>query len=61
VPIGQASLYVFIWHVYIVLLVANTPLATLQNPLLNTLVHAAAVLLLWSMVRTRFLFAWVPR
>jgi len=41
--------------------VANTPLAALHNPVLNTLVHAAVVLLLWSMVRTRFLFAWVPR
>lgn len=61
VPIGQASLYVFVWHVYIVLLVANTPLATLHNVWLNTLVHMVAVLLLWWMVRSRFLFAWVPR
>lgn len=61
VPIGQASLYVFIWHVYLVLLVANTPLAGVHSVGLNTLVHIAAVLLLWRMVRSRFLFAWVPR
>ena len=61
VPIGQASLYVFIWHVFIVLLVANTPLAALHSVPLNTLVHIGAVLVVWWMVRTRFLFAWVPR
>ncbi len=61
VPIGQASLYVFIWHVYIVLLVANTPLVALHDVRINTLVHVAAVLLVWWMVRSRFLFGWVPR
>ncbi len=61
VPIGQASLYVFIWHVYVVLLVANTPLGALHSLWMNTLVHAGAVLLLWWMVKRRFLFAVVPR
>lgn len=61
VPIGQASLYVFIWHVYIVLLVANLPLAAMHSAELNTVAHILAVLLVWWMVRSRFLFAWVPR
>jgi hypothetical protein len=61
VPIGQASLYVFIWHVYLVLLVANTPIGSLHSVWLNTLLHAGGVLLLWWMVKRRFLFAVVPR
>ena len=61
VPIGQASLYVFIWHIYLVLVVSNTPVPALQNIWLNTLMHLGGIALIGWMVRSRFLFAVVPR
>lgn len=61
IPIGQASLYVFIWHVYFVLFFSNTPLPGLNNLWINTGIHIGSVLLIWLMVRKRFLFAIVPR
>ncbi len=61
IPIGQASLYVFIVHVYFVLLVANTPLAVYNNFYLNSLVHAITVLVIWLMVKRKFLFNLIPR
>jgi len=68
IPMGQASLYVFIVHVYVVLLISNLPpFAGLVpaygsgSPWLNTLAHAASLLLLWTMVKTQFLFRWIPR
>ncbi len=60
IPIGQASLYVFIWHIYVVLLWSNLPL-TYTNLWLNTLVHVASIGLIWLMVQNKFMFGVVPR
>ncbi len=61
IPIGQASLYVFIWHVYLVLFWNNTPLPGYHNFWLNTLIHILSIGLIWTMVKKEFLFALVPR
>lgn len=61
IPLGQASLYVFFVHVYVVLLVSNTPLEEYNNFYLNTLVHISAILLIWAMVKQKFLFQIIPR
>jgi hypothetical protein len=65
IPLGQASLYVFIIHLYVVMLISNVRPFTFQadgtDVLLNTGVHVAALLVLWGCVRTRFLYRWIPR
>ena len=61
IPLGQASLYVFILHVYFILLFSNTPLPEYNNFYINTLVHTATILLIWAMVKSRFLFNLIPR
>jgi hypothetical protein len=64
-PLGQASLYVFIMHVFVVLAIANViPFGfSKESPplLVNTLAHAACLALLWLLVRYKVLFRWVPR
>lgn len=61
IPLGGASLYVFIMHVYFVVLLANIGVLTNGWLWLNTLAYTAVLALLWLMVRHRFLFRWVPR
>ena len=61
VPLGQASPYVFIVHLAAVALVGALPLPRRDDLALNTLVHTAALALLWACVRSRFLFRWIPR
>jgi hypothetical protein len=63
IPIGQNSLYVFIIHVYIVMLVSNfIPFGFDNiNYLNNTLAHTLALFSVWLMVRNKMLFAWIPR
>jgi hypothetical protein len=61
IPIGQASLYVFFVHVYLVLVVSNLVTFDAGDVLTNTLVHTAVLATLWLMVRTKFLFRWIPR
>lgn len=60
VPLGQESMYVFFVHVYLILLVANTPLPRMQNVWINTALLFAVLLLSWILVRKRFLFRWIP-
>jgi hypothetical protein len=60
IPLGQESMYVFFVHVFLVLLVFNTPLPAIGDPWLNTAVHVGLLLACWAMVRTRFLFRWIP-
>lgn len=60
IPLGQESMYVFFVHIYLILLVSNTPLPYLDNVWVNTLLHAGALLLCVVMVRKRFLFRWIP-
>lgn len=65
IPLGQNSLYVFIVHVYVVLLISNViPFGFSIPPvniLFNTVVHTIALAVLWLMVRYQVLFGWVPR
>lgn len=61
VPIGQASLYVFVVHLAFVLLVANLAPVLPGGLLVGTLVHTAVLLILWVMVRSHFLFGLIPR
>jgi len=61
IPLGQASLYVFIVHVYFVLLISNTPIRAYNNFYLNTLVHTGSILAIWLMVKNQILFKLIPR
>ena len=61
IPLGQATLYVFIVHVFLALAVANIPGLEGGNVLVNTVAYILILAALWGMVRSRFLFAVVPR
>ena len=61
IPLGQATLYVFVMHVAFALVVANVPLLEQGRVLPGTLAHALILVALWLMVRRRFLFNIVPR
>lgn len=61
VPIGSVTLYVFVIHVFFVLLVANVPALQQQSLLNNTIAHTLVLLIVWTMVKTRFMFAVIPR
>lgn len=60
IPLGQATLYVFIIHVLLIAVVANIPLLQEGHIWLNTAAYAAIIVLLWVMVRKRFLFGIIP-
>ncbi len=61
VPVGQASLYVFIVHVFWVMLLGNISIFWQGNPWINTLGHTLVLAMVWLMVKARFLFRWIPR
>jgi hypothetical protein len=61
VPLGQATLYVFIVHVFLILAAANVPALQQGNLWLNSVAYVVILALLWIMVRTRFLFRIIPR
>ncbi|OUM45661.1 acyltransferase [Arthrobacter agilis] len=61
VPLGQATLYVFILHVFLILAAANIPALRQGDIWLNTAAYIVILALLWAMVRTRFLFRIIPR
>jgi hypothetical protein len=68
VPIGQASLYIFVMHLAVVGVLDQFPIFLAASPrydsstvLAHTLVHVTALLLLWLMIRKRFMFSIVPR
>lgn len=60
IPLGQATLYVFIIHVLLIAVVANIPLLQEGHIWLNTAAYAAIIALLWVMIRKRFLFGIIP-
>lgn len=59
IPIGQASLYVFIMHVYFCLLIGNFEM--IDNFWIPTLVHTLVFVGLWIMVKKEILYNIVPR
>lgn len=65
IPIGRASLYVFIVHVFFVAAVGNVlPFGfPLDHPHLwiNTIAHTLTLLGLWLLVRYEILYRWIPR
>ena len=61
IPLGQASLYVFTVHVYIILLVINLPIPIHDSFVWGTIVHGGSFLLIWLMVKHQVLFNWIPR
>ncbi len=61
IPLGQASLYVFILHVYFIILFNNTQLGSYHNFWINTAIHTSTILLIWAMVKRQFLFQFIPR
>nr|WP_226760707.1 OpgC domain-containing protein [Arthrobacter sp. SO3] len=61
IPLGQATLYVFIIHVFLILALANIPMLQQGNIWLNTGAYVLVLGLLWTMVKTRFLFRIIPR
>lgn len=61
VPIGQASLYVFIVHIYILYIISNMPVFWQGNFWVNTLGHTLVLFIIWVMVKKEVLFRWIPR
>lgn len=61
VPLGQASFYVFVLHLYFIVLLSNTPLPNYDSFIVNTFIHAATILTIWMMVKRRVLFNIIPR
>jgi len=61
VPLGQASLYVFIVHVFFVLAVANVPGLDRASWWQGTLIHTAVIAVIWCLVRWKVLFKVIPR
>ncbi|WP_231728590.1 OpgC domain-containing protein [Arthrobacter sp. EPSL27] len=61
IPLGQATLYVFIIHVFLILALANIPALKLGNIWLNTGAYVLVLALVWTMVKTKFLFRIIPR
>lgn len=60
VPLGRATLYVFIMHVVLIAVIANIPALQQEKILINTLAYAVVLGILWAMVRARFLFKIIP-
>lgn len=60
IPLGQASLYVFFTHVFLLLAIMNTPLPGYNDFWINTAIHAGLLALVWVMVKKEFLFKWIP-
>ena len=60
VPLGRASLYVFVLHVPAALVVANVPGLDGTSVALGTLAHGIVLGVLWTMVRTQVLFRIIP-
>jgi hypothetical protein len=60
VPLGRATLYVFIIHVALIAVIANIPALQEGRVLFNTAAYGVILALLWVMVRTRFLFRIIP-
>jgi hypothetical protein len=61
IPLGQASLYVFVWQVFFALAVASIPGLDRTNGWIGTVIHVGLILLVWVMVRKKFLFSIIPR
>ncbi|WIB00867.1 OpgC domain-containing protein [Curtobacterium sp. MCBA15_012] len=61
IPIGQASLYVFVWQVFFALAIASIPGVDWFNGWIGFAAHTVLILLVWYMIRKKFLFSIIPR
>lgn len=61
IPIGQASLYVFVWQVFFALAIASIPGIDWGNGWIGFATHSLLILLVWYMIKKRFLFSVIPR
>lgn len=61
IPLGRATLYIFIVHVIFVMLIHNIEILNHGNLLINTAAQVAAVLSIWFMVQKKVLFGIIPR
>ncbi len=61
VPLGGATLYVFILHVVFALIVSSLPINEHDSLVVGTMTHVVILALLWLMVKSSFLFRWIPR
>jgi len=61
IPIGQASLYVFILHVYACIVIANIAWFHTGDIWVNTLAHSLVFLFMWFMVKYKVAFNIIPR
>ncbi|QQD76811.1 OpgC domain-containing protein [Curtobacterium sp. YC1] len=61
IPLGQASLYVFVWQVFFALAIASIPGVPWGDFWIGFVVHSVLILLAWYMVRKKFLFSVIPR
>lgn len=60
IPLGQASLYIFFIHIFLLLAIMNTPLPAYNDFWVNTAIHVSLLALVWVMVKKEFLFRWIP-
>jgi hypothetical protein len=62
IPVGQASLYVFIIHVYVVFLVSQFVAFDLSSHqwFLTTAVHGGSLMLLWWMTKKKIGMSFIP-
>jgi hypothetical protein len=61
VPLGQASLYIYLVHPVIALALDQIGALHAGRYALNTVAHIAVLAGLWFLVRHRVLFRWIPR
>jgi len=61
IPIGKSSLYIFIWHIYFCILIANLSIFEQNDIFINTLGHTFVLIALWILVKKRVLFSIIPR
>jgi hypothetical protein len=60
VPLGRASLYVFVLHVFAALVITNVPGLDPDSVALGTLAHGIVLAVLWTMVHKKVLFRVIP-
>ena len=61
IPLGQATLYVFVMHVFFAFAASNIPALAAGDIWLDSAAYVVIFGLLWLMVKKRFLFGMVPR
>jgi hypothetical protein len=61
IPLGQATLYVFVMHIFFALIASNIPVLNEGNIWANSIAYVVVLASLWVMVKKRFLFSLVPR